>query len=149
MRAALMELLEADGTVTVADLVSKQGVGELINEVKVRRLAMHRKCGVTRPATGSDTQGRDLSGGKTIADGVNADNVGAQIRDEDEGTSWIGEDLVRVGSFLTVWVGAGLRELESFLSDEGEGRGIRRVPGREGRARAGRRSVFLRIPLAY
>lgn len=141
MRPALIDLLEAEGALAVRHGVPEEGVGELVDEIEVGRLAVHRKCSVARSATGRDAQGLDGGGGQILPDRVDAHNIGTQVWNEDELACWVGDSLVRMRSFLAIRVGTWLFQLEDLLIQEGEGGRVGSIPGTEGRAGAEGQSV--------
>ena len=63
-------------------------------------------------------------------DAVDADQVCAQVRDEQEVARRVGEDMVRVGGFLAAWVGANAVHLV-FDGLKGLGAGEGKLEGRD------------------
>ena len=132
MGTALVDLLEADTTLGVAHDISDDGVGQLVDDVEVGRLAMDGESGVSGSAARGDGQGLDGRDAQVaLADRVDADKVRAEVGDQDEGARRVGDGLVRVGGLLSVRVGTGLLELVDGRVKELKGSRVGGVPGGE------------------
>lgn len=134
MRATRVDLLKLEPSVGVRDDVADDGVGELVDDVKVRRVVVaDGKGDVARAAAGGEGERLDGADGEVaVTDGVDADEVGAQVRDEDVGARGVQDGVVRMGSFLPIRVGAGAVELVDGLVEGLEVGWVGDVPGREG-----------------
>jgi hypothetical protein len=132
---ALVDLLEANATIGIAHDISNDGVGQLIDDVEVGRLAVDGKGSVSRTAARRHSQrldGRNAQAG--LVDRVDANEVGAEIRNQDEGAGRVGDGLVRVGGFLPVRIGTGLLELVDGGVKELESSRVGGVPRGESRS---------------
>lgn len=110
----------------VADGVGGQGGGELAEEVVVDGLLVGR--GVEDAVAGTGAGGHVDGGARGDLQGFgvdveDADEVGAEVRHDEELVHGIHEDLVRVGGGLSLSVGAGLHHGEVEVLERGVGGG--------------------------
>lgn len=128
MRAALVELLEAEGVVfVVGDLVAGDVVGQLTDEVHEGLGLSHQECSMARAAAGVNLEGLDgrpLEAG--LVDAEDADQVGPQVRHQKILPSGVEDRLICLDVSP---VQGGFRETASHA---GEG-----LPAETGLARGG------------
>lgn len=141
--ADIEQFLEGDGAATgIRNLVADNRASNLRNEVHEGLAVLDGKVNVARTAAGLDRHGRQGFDGQVgRSDGVQPDQVGAEVGDEDEFACRVEEGLVRVRSVLTIGDGAGVVQLVGFRLDEGEVFGVGDVPCCKGGAAAINREV--------
>lgn len=110
VRAAQVDLGEVEGVVVVvSDFKAGDGIGQLAGEVEVGRAVVgHEEDAVTGSTAGDGGERLQLGEAEpALVDRIQADDVRAQIRDEEVLTCGIEQGLVRMGRILPVrdWSG--------------------------------------------
>jgi len=129
----------------VRDLVADDLARELRDEVHVGAAGAPGEIDVARARAGRGVDRVELGGGQVLADGVEAQLIGAQVGHDDELLGRVEEGLVRARGTLTVRVGGRLGGLERLRLDVDQVGGVRDVPRREGRAAAAIASASLTL----
>jgi len=123
--------------------ISRDRVGQLVERVQVRGGTDHRKRGVARTGSRGGLDGADGRGRRGRAvDGVHAEKVRAEIRDDDEFLGRVQHGVVQVGSLLAVGTRAGRGEGVVGLGEEDEVLGVGDVERGKSRRVAWAGSVF-------
>lgn len=126
------DLSQLDLAVRIRHVVSDNGVAQLSDEIGKGFATLDHKCNVSRARTGLDAERRDILESQSVwVEGVEVDEVHAQVRDEQELARGIKNGLVRVRRILTVGARGRTSQLEGLGLEELEAVGIGDVPGGE------------------
>lgn len=131
------KLRQLDLALGVSDFVSNDGVAQLSNEVGKSLAALDDKGKVARTRTSFDADGRDARHLQAVrVEGVEMDEIHAQIGDKQELARGVEDRLVRVRRVLAIGIGGRAGQLEVDGLDQLQVGGIGNVPCGEGRATA-------------
>lgn len=120
MVAVVEQQLEAQRRVgVVGDLVSRDGVGQLVDRVEEGVAAQPGEAAVAGPGAGDGLGGRNLLP-RVALDGEEADQVGAQVGHGDVPARGVEDGVVQVGHLLAVRVRAGLVEGVCDVAGQGD-----------------------------
>lgn len=142
MAGNVEDLSQLDLTIGISNIISNDGVAQLSDEVGERLAALDDKGQVSRTRARLDADGGDVLESQGVGvEGVEVDEIHAQIRDEQELARGVENRLVRVRGILTRRVGGRAGQLEVLGLKELQLAGVGDVPGGEGRATTAKKTM--------